>query len=850
MLYSARSIPAPFAQDDAERARLFLMRHQSEFVGGDMPVELIVTRATRRQADRRSVVRLRQRHKGIDVNGAEAIVHLDGNGVRRVRARLAAGFSRIDVVPGITSRHAAEIASAVADGGTGIPHLELVDVARLRGHGVSAWQLAWRVDVAHGSTVWIDAHGGGLLHRSARVARAFLTYITDNNEICPSAPPLNGYDEASNYATAPPDVADAFAYLQTAYDYFRYVLGHDGLVDSSGAPRTINAVVRECADEFSAGSGAVREHASWDRAASTLRLGGGAARADDIVGHEYAHAVIDDSARFELSGQSGALAEAFADIFGELVDVRQATANDAGDTRWAIGEDAPGGPYRNLQNPALFQQPEKMTDAARYYCGFDAETAIHTNGSVVTHAFALLVDGGAFNGILVVGIDVDKAARIFHRALHDHLTSTATFAEAYEELLNAADDLIAEGVIAAADRVQLVAALNAVELHTPPCTSQVPYCAVRSAPTMTFYDGFEDTASRTWGNAAAGVNHWNTGSGTPDIYHATAIDPKPDDLNNPVTVSVPRRGHYGLWADGARDSAAADRRLGDSWVAMTQPIDVSSGAPMFMQFESQFAFQMWEAAGQPVSGPEPDGGVVEYSSDGVTWRDAAPLISGGQGYTGSIQTDYFNPLAGRGAFVGASGGYVSTQLDLTPLAGQRVMFRFRVGTDRTDGDIGWFVDDVAVYSCNRSDLVIEPAAGLETSEDGATATFTVALAAMPDAAVVVTITSSNPEEGSVEPAQLIFDATNWNVPRTVVVRGVDDDRFDGAQPYSIAVAIETSGDVAFQQWTAIPVSVTNRDNESRDKHRNGGGAGLLLSLLILIHAGRRLLRSAGSRQIQ
>lgn len=854
MLFSARPRATPAAATDADRARLFLKQHQRDFVGGEEPVDWVATRVTRHQSGQRNVIRLQQRYKGVAINGAEAVIHIDQDGIRRVRSTLVSGLQRIDLKPSVTRSQAETLAKFDATQRTGreikvrgTPSLKLVDLARLRGHGVSAWQLAWNIDVAGpgvDETVWVDAHGGAVLHRNPRVAHALLTYITDNNETCPSNPPLTGYDEAADYSNAPPDVADAFTYMKASYTYFLDILGLDGLHDAAGGARTINALVGECADEFSAATGGGRENASWDRAAFTMRFGAAASRADDIVGHEYGHAVIDDDARFALTGQSGALAEAFADIFGELVDLRQATGNDAGDTRWAIGEDTPDGPYRNLQYPALFQQPEKISDTTRYYCGFDTDVAIHMNSGVLTHAFALLVDGGTFNGISVLGIDIDKATRIFYRALRDHLTSTATFIEAYEELLNAADDLIAEGAITDNDKTELINALNAVELHTPPCSTQLPYCPVGNAPIMMFYDGFENTASGNWANAAdAGINHWNGGAGTPDIHHATAIDPKPADLNDPKEVSVPRRGHYGLWADGARDSAGADRRLGDSSVAMTNSVDVATGTAAHLQFESRFAFQIWEADGQPISGPEPDGGVFEYSTDGVTWKDAGALITAGQGYSGTIQTDYSNALAGRGAFVGTVPGYVSTQLDLTPLAGQRVRFRFRVGTDRAGGDIGWFVDDVAIYSCVQSQLVIEPAAGLETSEDGGTATFTVALAAMPTAAVIVSLTSSNPAEGTVEPSRLIFDSTDWNVPRTVTVQGVDDDARDGAQAYTVTVSISPSGDASFQPWTAIPITISNRDNEtSARKKKSGGGDGMLAALLGLIHLMRRVRR--------
>ena len=47
------------------------------------------------------------------------------------------------------------------------------------------------------------------------------------------------------------------------------------------------------------------------------------------------------------------------------------------------------------------------------------------------------------------------------------------------------------------------------------------------------------------------------------------------------------------------------------------------------------------------------------------------------GYNGTIDNGFGNPLGGRSAFVGSSHGYISTRLDLASLAGQTVTFRWR-----------------------------------------------------------------------------------------------------------------------------------------------------------------------------
>jgi hypothetical protein len=62
--------------------------------------------------------------------------------------------------------------------------------------------------------------------------------------------------------------------------------------------------------------------------------------------------------------------------------------------------------------------------------------------------------------------------------------------------------------------------------------------------------------------------------------------------------------------------------------------------------------------------------------------------------------NYGNPLGGRLAFVDTSNGYVSTRYKLSVLAGERVQFRWVVGTDFTGwANLGWVVDEVRIYKC-------------------------------------------------------------------------------------------------------------------------------------------------------
>jgi len=78
-----------------------------------------------------------------------------------------------------------------------------------------------------------------------------------------------------------------------------------------------------------------------------------------------------------------------------------------------------------------------------------------------------------------------------------------------------------------------------------------------------------------------------------------------------------------------------------------------------------------------------------------------------------LATVGLDPLAGRNAFSGYSGGYVETVVDLGSYAGRNVRLRFRLGTDSSNAEIeSWRVDDVQIID----EFFISNTACLNTSE--------------------------------------------------------------------------------------------------------------------------------------
>ncbi len=114
--------------------------------------------------------------------------------------------------------------------------------------------------------------------------------------------------------------------------------------------------------------------------------------------------------------------------------------------------------------------------------------------------------------------------------------------------------------------------------------------------------------------------------------------------------------------------------------------------------------------------------------------------------------------------------------------------------------------------CNACSTVF-PTTGLITSEDGATATFSVVLDSRPNLNVYIDVTSDDITEGTTSTDQLIFTRDNYNVPQIVTVTGVDDVDIDGDINFNIILANTDSADPAWNNKVISNVAVKNFDND-------------------------------------
>ena len=100
------------------------------------------------------------------------------------------------------------------------------------------------------------------------------------------------------------------------------------------------------------------------------------------------------------------------------------------------------------------------------------------------------------------------------------------------------------------------------------------------------------------------------------------------------------------------------------------------------------------------------------------------------------------------------------------------------------------------------------------SESGTTDSFELVLTSQPTSNVVLNLVSGDTTEATVSPATLTFTPANWNVPRTVIVTGVNDAVIDGPQTAIVTVSVnDLNSDDDFDLVGNQTVTVTNTDND-------------------------------------
>lgn len=224
------------------------------------------------------------------------------------------------------------------------------------------------------------------------------------------------------------------------------------------------------------------ENAAWIGEAQQMIYGDGGrifrplALGLDVVGHEFTHGIIDQTSQLIYAGQSGALNESYADVFGAMIDR----------DNWTMGEEVvkpgafplpflrsledpngrgaydPRNPLRGVGQPRTMAEYANLPISRRYDNG-----GVHINSGIPNHAAYLLAQA----------IGREKTEQIYYRTLTQYLTPDSDFLAAANATVRAAADLYGQAEIDAVRNAFSTVGINVGGVDTspqPPSTSPSP----------------------------------------------------------------------------------------------------------------------------------------------------------------------------------------------------------------------------------------------------------------------------------------------------------------------------------------------------------------------------------------
>ena len=391
-----------------------------------------------------------------------------------------------------------------------------------------------------------------------------------------------------------------------------------------------------------------------------------------------------DGERIRMALSDGVTAT--IELDGELTD----------SVRWLIGEDTLAlGAIRDMWSPACFGDPGRV-GSANYACRSTDNGGVHTNSGIPNHAFALLVDGGSYNGHQIRAIGATKAARIYWRAMSNYQTPVTDFANHADLLEASCHDLVGAQLydlisgepvietISTGDCAEVSAAMDAVEMGLNP-----NQCA--------FLPLLDPDAPPVDGNLVVFAEDFDTDPESRWVLSNRGVFPEYESRDWEWTDEIPQGGEGGAFF--AIDSVLiGDCRAGSDdqsgvMELMSPAIDIPRGS-----LNPILSFDHWVATESTW-----DGGNLKISVNGAPFAQIDSNLFIHNPYNDRIESANTNPIAGQRAFSGTdqgslNGNWGQSQIDLTSLAaaGDRIALRFDFGVDGCNGAVGWYVDNVQV----------------------------------------------------------------------------------------------------------------------------------------------------------
>ena len=648
-----------------------------------------------------------QKHEGVPVYGALMRFHFDP--LQRLHAINGVYVNDIktSAVPALSASDASTIALREYPG----VHLEVHknELCFYRSglaQGVEGpTYLAYEVVVTNHADVreffFIDAHDGEIVDRFSGIHGGLNRKVYEGSISAGNLVWEEGDDFPGSLDTWQQNEVVA---TEHSYHFFFQAFGFDGFDNAGSDMITINNAPINC------------PNASWNGSTTNYCTG---TATDDVVAHEWGHAYTEYTSGLIYAWQAGALNESYSDIWGETIDLLNGYEDDgesfairtgcSSSDRWRMGEDASafGGAIRDMWDPTCNGDPGKVSDP-QYYCSSGDNGGVHSNSGVNNHAYALLVDGGSYNGYTINGIGFTKAAHIFWRAQRFYLTPTSNFSDQADALEASCTDLMGINledlsttstpagpsgeIINTTDLDELQKVLAAVEMRmAPPCNftplledPDTILCAEAIPQYAMFYEDFE-TGLDGWT-----VSEVPTNPGTWEDREWVVENSLPDG----------RAGNAAFATDPVNGNCSDDLQNGILRLESPQIVVSAEGADdIMMSFEHYVATEfLW------------DGGNIKYKIGGGNWTLLPQMAFIQNSYPATLNSEgqgNDNPMHNQDAFTGTDGGSVSGSwaqsiVNLSSIGvgnGSTIQFRFELGTDGCNGRVGWYVDDISIYQC-------------------------------------------------------------------------------------------------------------------------------------------------------
>jgi Zn-dependent metalloprotease len=234
---------------------------------------------------------------------------------------------------------------------------------------------------------------------------------------------------SSNNNWSNPNAVSAHYHAEKAYDYFKNTFNRESI---NGQGSNIISMINVADVDNSP-----MDNAFWNGFAMFYGNGNQAflaplSRALDVAGHELSHGVIQHTANLEYMGESGAMNESYADIFGAMID-----RDD-----WQMGEDVvnpavfPSGALRDMADPhnggnSLSDPGWQPAHYSERYTGNQDNGGVHINSGIINRAYYLFASS----------VGKEKAEQVFYRALDVYLLKSSIFIDCRNAVVQAATDL-------------------------------------------------------------------------------------------------------------------------------------------------------------------------------------------------------------------------------------------------------------------------------------------------------------------------------------------------------------------------------------------------------------------------